>query len=292
VLFSIAVLSVAAFSLSTEARTSTAAATNRVSRLRAQWEARGCLAIVRADAQQVFARAPDGPDRDLVWRTLRSAMHRMPSQSGECRVELEQSGVRANVNTLDSLELSRLLEAVGGEADVSLRVAALLDWRDTNDAPRAGGAERSWYRHRGKPLPRNGPLRSCPELEQVRGFERLEGLCGLVSFEDELVSLSDAPWEVISAVAGEDPVVLAHLLRSRTRVSEARVLNDLFWSQDSVVAYHLMAALPKLSGRLTLSPALWRATVVVQSDNRMNVRLEQHWVRTRDDIVLLAERLR
>lgn len=292
VLFSIAVLSVAAFSLSSEARTSTVAATNRVSKVRARWEARGCLALARAEAQQIFERAPAGFERDLSWRTLRSELRGVPSSPRGCHVELEQSGVHVNVNRLDSLELHRLLVAVGGEAEVALGAAALLDWRDTDDSPRAGGAERVWYRQHGRLLPRNGPLRSCPELAQVRGFERLGRLCELVSFEDELVSLSDAPSEVIAALAGEDPVVLAHLLRQRESASEARTLNDLFWSPDSVVAAHLFAALSKLSDRLTLTPSHWRAIVVVQSDNGMSVRLEQHWVRTRDEVVLQAERLR
>jgi hypothetical protein len=292
VLFSIAVLSVAAFSLSSEARTSTVAATNRVSKVRAQWEARGCLALARAEAQEIFVRAPDGFERDLIWRTLRSELRRVPSPPRGCHVALEQSGVRVNVNRLDSLELSRLLVAVGTETAVARGVAALLDWRDTDDVPRAGGAERAWYRQHGRLLPRNGSLRSCPELAQVRGFERLGQLCQLVSFEDELVSLSDAPSEVIAALAGEDPVVLVHLLRQRESASEARTLNDLFWSPDSVVAHHLLAALSKLSDRLTLTPAHWRAIVIVQSDNGMSVHLEQHWVRTRDEVVLQAERLR
>ena len=200
--------------------------------------------------------------------------------------------MRVNINSLDSLELRRLLGVVGGEGLAEARAAALLDWRDVEDVQRAGGAERAWYREHGRLEPRNRALRSWPELEQVRGFERFEELRPLVAFEDEAVSMLEAPVEVISAIAGEDPVVLAHLLRVRGRAGEARAINDLFWSPDSALANRLLAALPALSTRLTLTPAFWRVIAQVRAEDGLLVRVEHHWVRTRDEVVLRAERLR
>jgi general secretion pathway protein K len=292
VLFSLAVLSTAAFALASEARTSTQAAANRASRARSIWLARGCLAIARAEAQRALSSRPDGLERDLVWRNLSREM-RLPGDVAEaCRLEVEAAGARANVNGLDSLELVRLLQGAEGGTNVEMRVSALLDWRDADDSPRAGGAERAWYRALGRVEPRNGPLRSWDELTQVRGFERAQSLRTLVSFEEDVVSLAEAPAAVIVAIAGSDPLVASHLVRARERARTTGAISDLFWSADSVIASRLYQALASLSERVTLTPAYWSVAAVLDDGNGAAVRVLQRWARTRDQVVLQGERLR
>lgn len=74
---------------------------------------------------------------------------------------------RLNVNVADLGELGKL---VGMTSDV---LAALGDWRDSDNNPSPAGAELEYYTSQRPPaLPRNGPLPTLRELLMVRGMPR------------------------------------------------------------------------------------------------------------------------
>lgn len=79
---------------------------------------------------------------------------------------------RLNVNVAETNELARLL---GMTPDI---VAAIVDWRDEDNAVSPGGAEADYYASLRPPrMPRNGPLQTIRELLMIRGVteERLSG---------------------------------------------------------------------------------------------------------------------
>ena len=75
---------------------------------------------------------------------------------------------RLNVNTAGGGQLGSLCELADWQVD------SILDWRDSDDETRSGGAEGLYYHHLEYPyLIRNGPLRTINELRLVRGIEEM-----------------------------------------------------------------------------------------------------------------------
>lgn len=98
------------------------------------------------------------------------------------RYGLEDESSKLNLNALaqaegdETVTRNRLLFIPGMTEDIA---DAILDWIDTDNQPRAYGAEVSYYQGLSPAYqPRNGPLQSLSELLQVRGVtpELLYGL--------------------------------------------------------------------------------------------------------------------
>jgi general secretion pathway protein K len=86
-------------------------------------------------------------------------------------VLIERELGRVDLNTADEVLIFAMFAANGwteeGAASLSARIA---DWKDSDDTPRDGGAERSQYVDARLPhTPRNGPFESAEELRQVLG---------------------------------------------------------------------------------------------------------------------------
>jgi type II secretory pathway component PulK len=81
---------------------------------------------------------------------------------------------KLNLNTASDAEIDRLLTPLLQELRVENApelVAALLDWRDTDDEPRSGGAESEYYTNLDPAYKtKNGPLDSLEELLLVKGW--------------------------------------------------------------------------------------------------------------------------
>jgi competence ComEA-like helix-hairpin-helix protein len=74
---------------------------------------------------------------------------------------------RLNLNQASAEELGKLPDMT---PDIA---AAILDWRDEDNQPMAGGAEADYYASLQPPyLPRNGPFQTTRELLMVRGVTR------------------------------------------------------------------------------------------------------------------------
>ena len=83
------------------------------------------------------------------------------------RFGLDDLASRVPINAAQRNQLRNLPDITPAQVD------ALLDWIDTNESARAGGAERGYYYELDFPyLIRNGPFRTHREMLLVRGIER------------------------------------------------------------------------------------------------------------------------
>jgi general secretion pathway protein K len=166
------------------ARLGAATTSNRVALTRAAWAAEACLAAVQ--------------ERYAEEGKLDSVMTLELGEGLGCRSQVQDPGSRVNLNRAGS----EMLGAVLGRPELA---AALLDWRDADDQPRATGAERDWYEATGATPPRNGPLAAVEELALIRGFDDsvLARLEPLVTVEgDGHVNLNTAPAAVLGSLPG------------------------------------------------------------------------------------------
>lgn len=111
------------------------------------------------------------------------------------QLRIEDEAAYLNLNRAPGGNLKRLLAVLSitpvetspdpnatPEAFAELLTAAFEDWRDPDDAPRPGGAERQEY-EKSEPFPyrpRNGPLLTTSELSLVHQFRDLDLWAGAV----------------------------------------------------------------------------------------------------------------
>jgi general secretion pathway protein K len=140
----------------------------------------------------------------------------IPEEQGSLRVTIEEENGKLNLNYISgpSGEFNpnywepavRLLKKLGlPAADLC---DSLADWIDTNDTPKPGGAENSWYMSRKPPYnARNDQLRTVEELRLVKGFDGnlLERIRPFITIyadygEGAYININTAPREVLLAL--------------------------------------------------------------------------------------------
>jgi len=192
VLWALALTSAVVATALSVARLGQTTSANRIVLTRAGWARDACAEILLART------ATDSTIRGLDTVDL--------GRGTWCGATIDDPGAKLNVNTADAESL-HLLVRNDTVAD------AILDWRDADDVPRPLGAEAPWYRARGLPLPRNGPLADARELALVRGIDslRLAKLLPLLTTEGTgQINLGSAPPEVLATLPG----MTAELLRT------------------------------------------------------------------------------
>jgi general secretion pathway protein K len=87
-------------------------------------------------------------------------------------VEVTDESGKIDLNTADETMLTSLFLSVGVDLDQAGALAdAIQDWRDTDDLPRARGAEANEYKSAGLPyIPRNTSFQTVSEVQQVFGM--------------------------------------------------------------------------------------------------------------------------
>ncbi|MHB1329010.1 MAG: hypothetical protein ACYC2K_12500 [Gemmatimonadales bacterium] len=147
---------------------------NRAAQRRLAWQAESCVTAMRAAiSSALHAAASDAVSLSREWRLLDETVSRAPIVRG-CPglVRLQASGTAIPVNTDNAPALLSVLMAEGfSPATADSMIAALFDWRDTDDVTRPLGAEADWHRSERRRGPRNGPVVSTAELTRVRGFD-------------------------------------------------------------------------------------------------------------------------
>ncbi|MGH7527119.1 MAG: general secretion pathway protein GspK [Gemmatimonadales bacterium] len=132
------------------ARLGAGASRNRIALMRGAWAREACAEILLARY----------PQRGVVAGLDTTDLGR----GTWCRATVEDASARLDLNRAPR----EILRALLGSDSLT---DALLDWRDSDGAPRENGAEAEWYRAQGRRLPRNGPLADVAELGFVRGFD-------------------------------------------------------------------------------------------------------------------------
>lgn len=156
-----------------EARTAALGVRNREALIRAEWEAEGCLARLRAAADAVFEGELRGEVRttDFRLRFPEAVSSHSLLHSCSSRVMLVPSDSLVDLNGASTATLARLFAGLGSATvQADSLAAAVVDWRDSDDNPGPLGAERAWYVSRVMQAPRNGPFAHLREIALVRGM--------------------------------------------------------------------------------------------------------------------------
>ena len=179
------------------------------------------------------------PDAAQRWRTDGSiyeiAYPRTPSASSaddgnwKIRIKLLSESGKVDINAADEKLLQVLLSnaPITQQEQASL-VAAILDWRDSDDLAQLNGAEKEDYAKAGLHYqPSNKPFKAMEELQWVKGMDNttyqwLEPLITINSGSAQ-VDFQKATPEVLHAVGNLDSALIEDYIAAR--VDSAR--NDL-----------------------------------------------------------------
>lgn len=278
------------------AREAVAAARNRGNLTVALWRAEDCLARLRAAVAEALGTGAGGPSSDRAWTFLDHAAGRwLPApgeESGACQAVLVPVGSRLDVNAADHAALRRLLAFAGTPAArADSLAAALLDWRDADDTPREGGAERDWYVERGLRPPRNGLLADIRELTRVRGFDAIPGAEGLLATERGRVCVNHAPPAVLASLPGFTAEAVELVSRLQRQGEPVSVLLEIGGGLSGAARERLLREYAELSAVATTEPDAWIATARGRAGSpRVTVAVEVRLERSGDRAAVVRRR--
>jgi general secretion pathway protein K len=214
------------FEVATLARTRRLSAANAVEQARAQSAAEAGMEHARA--RLTYRLDGDVPPPDSMpqadpWRRLDALFpDSMVMGTARYRVTLGDAGAKVNVNSAPVDQLRRLFASVPLDAARADALAEqIADWRDGDDLPRPGGAERAEYLSAGKrALPRNAPLVRVDELRDLYGMTEaiFSQVSPLLTVQGSgLVNLNTASRPVLLSLPGFSERAVAVVLRLRAQ---------------------------------------------------------------------------
>jgi len=158
--------------------------------------------ITEAMAELVNVRQGRNPNAG-GFRPIRIGPRRLGTGTYQVLITNEEGKI--SLNHASETVLRRLLEQ-SGVKDASLQetiAASILDWRDSDDVERVGGAESEFYQSGSRPYTaKNGPFARVEELLAVRGMTP-EILYGNIIDRSRKQLLQRTPPENREFVAGE-----------------------------------------------------------------------------------------
>ncbi len=172
VIWGIGLLAVIAATLTTTMSFNARATANMAENARAEALADGAVSIVVADIVNNLYSSRDGAvtrfgidGRATLCRFGNAAL---------ARVAAQDEGGKIDLNAAPPQLLRALFAGLGtGDDKAAALTAAILDYRDDDDAERPRGAEAASYRRAGlAPGPKNGRFETIAELQQVLGVTR------------------------------------------------------------------------------------------------------------------------
>jgi general secretion pathway protein K len=264
VLWAITAVSVLALLGVRAAREGVGSARNRIALAEAEFAAAGCAARALAAADDALQSGSDD-----TWLALDSAVaaHVLMANAMPCTVRLRAAGIALDLASIDSRALRALLAQLDVPAErADSMVAAFLDWRDADDVPRMGGAERSWYEAHGRRTPRNAPLADALELRDVRGFESMTRLNAWLDVEPGRISIDHAPLPVLAALPGMTPEAVYVLERARARGERVSDIAAFATSLPPAAQAVLLDRFHEFAPMVTVVPEAWMLEVHGVSD--------------------------
>jgi type II secretory pathway component PulK len=239
--------------ISVSSREAIGAARNRVALTSAMWLAQACLTYARETVRDAMSRSSDPAIWDHIDRVLAEA--RAPVSG--CSISARAVGARLDVNASDEATLSRLFQAAGWRTSrADSAAAAIADWMDADDQPRAGGAEREWYLARHRIPPSNSPFVDARELRRVRGLEDWDRLDSLLDVTPGPLAINQAPAELLLLLPGFTDHTVQEVLATRSQTGVTSFLQLRAWLDPAEPD-----ASAKLPGLVVLSSAAWIVTV-------------------------------
>jgi general secretion pathway protein K len=170
VLVTLGLLSLIAMTLAKSTMTDVRAVAHQLRSAEAEAIADGIarLAVRRIVTDRVAGR--DGSSGAILPTNGRSVACRIPGAT--MVVTAQDAGGLIDLNTAPQGLLTLMFVSVDVGGDEAARLAAaIIDFRDADDKPVAGGAEMAEYRAAGLPFgPKNAPFASTNELDQVFGL--------------------------------------------------------------------------------------------------------------------------
>lgn len=239
-LWLVVAISVVGLQFALEAREHRRLAIGAAERGRSRAAAAGALALTRARLEHALRRPAVSGQAAL--NAMRAADPWLDTDSlfsvvdtiGDVVVEVRARdlGERLNVNQLGLEELRAFLGAALDDYVASDELAqAILDWRDPDDAPRPGGAERAQYEREGRlVLPADGPFREIEELLFVEGMTpaRYAKIAPYLSTRGTgMVNVNSADEPVLRALPGVTEAMIARLLAMRSQGQRVRSVSEL-----------------------------------------------------------------
>jgi general secretion pathway protein K len=288
VLWMLAGAAALALLLTLTSRDAQGTAANRVALARARWRAEGCVERARAAVDEAIG---DDGITDTAWTRLDRLVAASPLTQG-CYLSVMPVGVTLDVNAASADQLWRLFVASGvGRGAADSLAAAILDWRDSDDDTREGGAERDWYERAGQAPPRNGDLASLAELRMVRGLAGQADIAALLGVEPGRILLPRAPPAVLATLPGMSPAALAVIQQRRLARDSALDLPRLVAAVPEESRSALLANMAELTALATALPDAW-VIAADASDGRPTVtaRLEIRVVRSGRRLAVLRRR--
>lgn len=211
-LWSIALLAALLAGLAVGARAEGEAARNAYNQARARYAAEaGVARAVEAlrDGDPARRWVPDGRGYRFVF------------DQAQIEVHITDAAGQVDLNAATPDVLLNLFRAAGADEPHAHALSdAVQDWRDSDDLPRAHGAEAGAYRRAGlKWTPRNGPFRTPDELARVLGMDDVlyRKLAGSVTVYSGR-NFPDGDYAdplALAAARDGDPVAAAALVNAR-----------------------------------------------------------------------------
>ena len=162
VLWTLVLLSFLVTHMVTTGRTGTRIAANLVANAEAEAQADGAI-------METIFRLVDGSDGR--W-TIDGGPHLLNLRHATATVTIAPESGKVNPNAASIELIAALLVSCGAEpGQASALAAAILEWRETGDRPRLGGAKLPQYRAAGLDYaPPNAPFETLDEMQRVLGM--------------------------------------------------------------------------------------------------------------------------
>lgn len=245
-------------------RHAVAASRNRIALARAEWLADACLARVRSALSAALA-AERGSALDVqepVWMRVDKVLARDAIiAAAACTIAARAVGSGLDVNAADETELSHVFRYAGLVAVRADSVAAaIVDWKDADDIPRPGGAEREWYEIRGRVPPSNRAFTHIGELSLVQGVDGRLPFDSLLAVERGPVSINHALGPVLAQLPGFTAEAVASVLAARAAGRYVSGFTELKEALSPGGREALAQGESRLVAAATLTPSAWIVT--------------------------------
>lgn len=225
VLWFIAAFSALILTFSASVRQHLQLSANELAADRAQMRAETGVAMA---IEGLMGATADDDESSLKLWPLNGRARIVDVKGSRLRVRVRDAAARLNVNLADAAALAGLIASAVDQEQAARRIAArIIDWRDADDDPGAGGAEAAQYKRAGRTSgPGNRPFLDVTELRHVLGWtQRMARSLGplmTVYGSDARINAVQASAAMLARVPGVNTTNLNRMLALRSKPDQLR----------------------------------------------------------------------